>query len=858
MYATKTALLARVATCALSTAILFSATPAFAQAAAPAAPAVEDAPQTDVVVTGTRASQRKAISAKKQSDNIVETLYANDVGKLPDQNVAEAVRRLPGVSVANDQGEGRYVVIRGIAPNLVNVALNGQTLPAPEPDSRQVKLDDIPSAMIASVTVSKTLTADQDGNAIGGEVNIRTLSAFDRKPGLFADARAAVGYYTMNKKAPYEGDAQIGWRNDTFGAVLSGSYSRRPIESENFQGGSAFNPTTGAPDQFGLRDYNLVRTRIGLVGNFDWHPTENLKLFARLSYSEFSDDERRDQNRVDTITYTPSAGSTTTGTFTGRGSVLIRRRIEKDNTKSGELGGEYSFAGGGKLEIAGTITSAIKNDPLRSEYNFRGSATAAATRASGTFDLSQSPTYGFNITNSQLVYPLNSVNYDKRHAQEDLYQVRADLTWPILDNSSIKIGAKYLSRNKVNNRDYQQYGLASGKTFTVANASYTSDPSFYGLYTFGPRIDYNAAEAYLAANPGTLTQSAGNLVTSRNNSQVNDYDVTEEIIAGYAMATLKFDRVTIIPGVRIEHTRDDAKGKVYTNTTALLTDYNSFNKVSYTDVLPGVNARFDVNSKLVFRAAVTTAIGRPNYPDLSPYIAIDQTASPTAITLGNPSVKHYSAVNIDGTVEYYPSADSILSAGVFYKHIDDPIYTVGQTLANVTYAGQTFTSALVTQAQNAKEAHVLGFELNAQTQLTFLPGALSGFGISLNYTHVDGHGQDLPGRAGRLPLFLQSNDIGTAQLYYEKYGVNIRVAYSYRSPYLDTIAGSADQDQYTDSNGQLDLHASYQISPMFTVFADGTNLNNAAWRRYLGGIKSQLLEREQYGASFRGGVQLHF
>ena len=276
MLTVKSAILARASIGALVLAAAFQGSSAFAQA--DTAPAAADGGD-EIVVTGAREAQRKAIALKRTSDNIVETLVANDVGKLPDQNVAEAVRRLPGVSVANDQGEGRYVIIRGIAPNLVNVTLNGQTLPAPEPDSRQVKLDDIPSAMIAAVTVTKTLTADQDGSAIGGEVNIKTLSAFDRAAPFFVDVRGAAGWYSNNHKVPYEGDIQIGAKTDTLAAVISASYSRRPIESENFQGGSSFNASNGGPDQFGFRDYNLIRERIGLVGNFDWRPVDDLHVF---------------------------------------------------------------------------------------------------------------------------------------------------------------------------------------------------------------------------------------------------------------------------------------------------------------------------------------------------------------------------------------------------------------------------------------------------------------------------------------------------------------------------------------------------------------------------------------------------
>ena len=169
---------------AIVSAMLAAVLPVSAIHAQGAAPEESDG-NSEIVVTGTRLSLRAATAEKRNADNFVEALQANDVGKLPDQNVAEAVKRLPGLSVANDQGEGRYVIIRGIDPSLVNVALNGQTLPAPEPGARQVKLDDLPSAMIQSITVTKSLLASQDANSIGGEVKVRTKNALDSSAPFF-------------------------------------------------------------------------------------------------------------------------------------------------------------------------------------------------------------------------------------------------------------------------------------------------------------------------------------------------------------------------------------------------------------------------------------------------------------------------------------------------------------------------------------------------------------------------------------------------------------------------------------------------------------------------------------------------
>lgn len=811
--------------------------------------------QQEVVVTGLRAAERAALQNKRASDQVMEALVASDVGKLPDQNVAEAVRRLPGLSVANDQGEGRYVIIRGVNPNLVNVTVNGQTQPAPEPDGRQVKLDDIPSSLISAVNISKSITADQDANAIGGAVDIKTLSAFDRSGNFFFNARGQYGYYNINKAHPYEGDAQVGGRfgaDKEFGAVVSGSYSRRPIESENFQASETY-LANGGPDQYGLRDYNLVRTRAGVVVNLDWRASPDVKLYLRGTYSRFQDHEIRDQNRVDSIVYT----GTESGTYVGRPSILIRKRDEDDNTKS-LLGGANVRLGAGTLDLTGSYARAVKNDPLRSEFNFRGSATGASS-ASGSFDLSESP-YDFTINPplNPALLPLNTVNYDHRHAQEDLWQLRADYSMPIGigDNSTIKIGAKYLNRHKTNDRQYEQY--SRNTTFNADVATYIGDTTFYGdQYYFGPRIDYAKAQAYIDANPGVLKQSASNLASSLANSLVNDYDVREKISAAYAMATLKFGQLTLIPGVRIEHTEDNAAGKLITTGSTASEDFNSFGKRSYTNIFPGINAKYTVTDKFVLRGAVTTSIGRPNYPDLTPFVSVDTTTSPPTVTLGNPGIKPYKAWNLDATAEYYLQDDGVLSVGLFYKNITNPIYTQTISVANGTFANQNFPVANVIQPFNADKAIIKGIEFNFQYQFSFLPGALNGLGVSANFTMVGGHGSGLANRVGNFPLFFQSKRIGSVQLTYEKYGISARLAYSYRSHYLDLIGNSAATDEYTDDNGQLDARIGYDITKSVNVYVEGVNLNDAPWRRYIG-KSSQLVEREHYDYSVRGGIQLKF
>lgn len=836
----------------------------------------------EIVVTGQRAAERRALQAKRSSNFIQDTLNANDVGKLPDQNVAEAVRRLPGISVANDQGEGRYVIIRGVNPNLANVTVNGQTAPAPEPESRQVKLDDIPSSLIGSVTVVKSLTPDRDANAIAGQVDINTLTAFDRTK-AFANARIVSGYNTLNSRSPYEGDITAGTRfgpDKTFGVVLSGNYSSRPIESENLQSSSNWGTPTGAsralPDDYRLRDYNLNRTRYGVVGNFDWRPSSDVTVYLRTLYSTFKDHETRDQSRIEIpVTYatTNAAGVATQptaaqqavnaaisngGTFSGRGTRFLRLRNEDDSTFSGELGGKLRF-GGSELQVEGTYSKALKKDPLRSEFSFRSGSTALTGLSLDLADtLFRVNTANGTPYNSAL-YNGYRVTYDRRRAAENLYQARADLTIPIGvgSDSTIKLGGKFQQTDKSNNRDFQQYSL--GSTLAATGAAGDDGSAIYdGRYPVGPRINYDQAQTYYTVtNPAARTQSASDAATSVANSLVNDYDLSEKVYAGYIMGTFTLAKLTIVPGVRVEHTDGTYKGKAFTATSLVSQGYNVSNSRAYTDAFPDLTVRLDATDRLVLRAAVTTAIGRPDYNLLAPYVNVsDTTPNAGVVALGNPNLKPYKAVSGDLSAEYYLAGQGIVSIAGFYKHLDDPIFTVGTTQGG-TFGGTTFTRALVTQPVNGDSAKMYGVEANLQAQLTFLPGALSGFGVSGNFTYTDGSSRGVIGRAGSVRNLLESKYIGTAQLYYEKYGLTGRLAYTYRSAYLDTLGTTAATDQYTDENNSLDARIGYSPVKPFTVFVEASNLLDSPWRRYQA-VKTQLIENERYRQTFRIGVQLAY
>lgn len=811
-----------------------------------------------IVVSGRRAADRAALESKRDSNGQVDQVRADDVGRLPDQNVAETLRRLPGLSIANDQGEGRYLTVRGVSPDLLNVTLNGQTAAAPEPDSRQVKLDDIPSSLIGAITVYKTLTPDLDANSIAGAANIETVTAFDRD-GTFGSLRGSYGRYDLNKKNPYEIDGSFGTRfgpDEQFGVVLALNYSNREFVAENWQAGGSWEEVNGQfiPLEQTLRSYQTRRQRYGAVANFDWRPTDTVKTFARFLYSKYKDSESRPGFTIELDDDEITNQTATTGDFAEADAErALRSRRENSNTFTASTGGEFDL-GPSWLRIEGSFTRASKRDPNRDEISFEAEGISGSYDLSGNIPRIIPVAAAYDPAN----YEFNETSYENRRAQEDLYQIRADFRTPIGigDDSNVQVGLKYTTRRKTNDAEAVVYEGYDPADLTLDQFLGTPIGNvFKGRYPFGPTVSRPSADAFFNANSGGFELDEEATV---GDSLAGDYRITEKIIAAYAMATLKFGSFTVIPGVRMENTKSNyaAKAVLDSYTVADLTrDFDTFGSQSYTDFFPGINLRWDATSSLVLRGAVTRAIGRPNYEQLAPTTVVN--TGDNEVELGNPNLMPLKSTNYDLAVEYYLGRSGILSVAAFYKTISNPIYSTTVEESGV-FAGQTLVDAQVTRPVNADSAYVRGVEINAQTELDFLPSPLDGFSIGGSITFVKSRAKGIPGRGlDRLPLASQSNRVASAYLSYEKGGLSARVAYTHRSAYLLEPGEDLDTDTYVAPFNQWDARIGYDVVKNVTLFLEGSNLNDEPYRAYQG-IRSRVDEVERYGYSVKTGVQVKF
>ncbi|HWK35467.1 TonB-dependent receptor [Sphingomonas sp.] len=825
-----------------------AALPAIAQAAAPIQDEQVAGPHDDeIVVTGSRISREQAIERKRELATVADIVASDDIGKLPDFNTAEAVQRLPGVSVQLDQGEPRYVVVRGVDPNLNQVTVDGNLVGIPEAEGRRVALDTIPSDLVSAIEVIKAVTPDYDANAIGGSINLITPTAFDR-PNAFTYGTLRGAFNNKSGKTGFGASATHGQRfgaNREFGIVVAASYLKRFIDSDlveptgwtNFAGVSA-------PTSLVLFDYRIMRERIGGIVNLDWRPNDDTRLYLRTIYNQFTDHEERDQFNFAYAAGTPTFPTATSIRFpNGRATRQFRQNNQTQKLYNISPGAELKF-GEAELDLNYTYARAQEHTPVRDDLEFRSAAGQVSV-----LELSPGLPYFTQIPDAlydPAAYPLRRIRQRREWIDEDLHTVRADLKLPIDDEGSfLKAGAKFISRDK--NRDNTQtQQLAVGtSTFLQTGAVLPPPEDFYtSRYNFGPAMDYQKVLDYYAANPALLTLDT--LQTAINEASL-DYNIREKIYAGYGMASLKFGDLTAIGGVRVERT----EGRYHAfSVRAGGTDIEPLSfKQSYTHVLPSVHLNYRPGRKFTLRAAWTNTIGRPNYDATVPTFTEDAGAG----SAGNPNLKPYTSMGLDLSAEFYPSSDTIYSIGVFHKRLKNPVFT--QTLFNTSFAGVPLLT--LSQPQNADSGELTGVEVNLQQRFTFLPAPLDKFGASVNGTYITSS-VDVPGRLNEsIPFFRQSKKILNASLFYEAGPFEARVAVSYRDKFLEAISDSAATDVYQEPRTAVDARVSYKINSAIEVFGSLSNIGEAPNSFYQGN-RYQTYSREMYSFNGDFGVSLRF
>jgi TonB-dependent receptor len=817
-----------------------------------------DAPSA-ILVVGLAANQASALSQKRSADGVESVLSRDAIGQNPDQNVAEALRRVPGVSIQDDQGEGRFVVVRGLSPALNSVSINGARIPSPEADNRALALDTVPSELVGSIEVKKTLTPDMDADTIGGAIEIKTTRAFDRKKDLLSFT-AEGSRNDLRKKWSPKGAVDFSkLLSDNFGISGGASYYRRRFGTDAVEasGWSKSGAGIAYPNQLDYRAYDVTRTRMAGSLSLDWRPSSTTTLYARGIVNAFKDQEYRSRLRF-TLSPAPTSGDASSASFvSGSGSanrVRVRRELkdrrEDQNVYSGTVGG-VSTLGAWTLEYSGSYSYSEEIEPNRQDTIFDRRFQTGATQLGVTLNGldTQSPSY--SVTNAALftdrsdvlsaIETTDGISVDKEWAG------RLDVSRDIALSSGtlrLKAGFKGRLRNKSYDLDFNAYDALSAGSFPTL-ASLSRSIGDRGLVDQNPAVDPILVRGWFNANRGLLIRNADD---SNLSSLSASYAVKEDIYAGYGMARYDNSHLRVIAGVRVEHTANRMTGNSIDTDTVVATPLAYTRR--YTNFLPSVNLRYAATDALILRGAVTKSLVRPNVSDLAPRFSYNTTDG--IGDFGNPNLHPYRSWNLDAAAEWYFAPNSLAEVTVFHKRIQDFIFDAIRN--NYAYGNTVINRATI--AQNGSTATVTGVELNLQTALTFLPAPFDGLLVGANYSYIDTKAA-LYGRDLTLPG--SSHNIWNASIGYDKGRLQLRASGTYRGRYLDEVTEDGNGDIYVEDRLLFDVGAKFRVTKGFQLSADFINVGNEPYNRTFAGTPAggrRLAQHEQYGWTGKFGFKL--
>jgi TonB-dependent receptor len=537
--------------------------------AASAQAQVQDNPTAEVdeiVVTGQREAQRAAIAVKRAEFEVMDAVSADDIGKLPDHNTAAALRRIPGVSVMEDQGEPRWPILRGLASTYNRTTIDGAFVGSVDESARTVPMDIVPSVMAGRVEVIKTVTPENDGNAIGGVINVATRSAFDAaKP--FFNGMASYGVYEQhgdvrNDDPSYRLAFAAGRRfgaADEWGVVIGASHeqldydipqaeSAAPSIREYDAAGKPVNsgaPTGNGiqvPTQLRLFWYNNTKQRSGANGKLEWRPSVDFRWEASALYARMEDDEERTEFRTEPVGNVTNQ-TRTSGTFaTGRNIIGLNQPITRREIGLGRTAFRWDAAPQWRLD-GDLVYSQAGSETPNTSMEFR---TASNANFGFRYDTSNFFPV-FTPTNPTAFRDPTLFNLQQRRVSllrtdEDTTQARFNLAFDDggeTRNLKAKVGAVWRSNDRSYRSSRTDYTAKPGFIYTLDQVDRPGpDKLIEGQYRLTPRIDVATAEAFYAANADSF-----NVKTA---APTGDYDVTEDVFAGYAQASYRVGDLTLL------------------------------------------------------------------------------------------------------------------------------------------------------------------------------------------------------------------------------------------------------------------------------------------------------------------------
>lgn len=869
----------------------------------------------DVVVSAVVGGQQRALNQQKMADNLMQVISADQMGKFPDPNVADALKRLSGVTT-----DGKEVQLRGTPASFTNINVNGeQIMSTQEGGKRNEGLDVIPSDLLASMEVQKTLLPSNDGDAIAGVINMRTGTARTLKPRFSVDLGS--GYAFLREKVNY--NAKAGYSQRFFSSAknangvlgIAANYSFQKIhngydrfEAEAWESFKLTDAKTGdvvsdseyIPTDFRYRHQSRKSTRNGGALVIDWAPTVNTKFVLSTLFNQRKNDDLRYRNRtrfrnngsgfflmedgsigaqrMQNITQVSTQkekinnininldGESTIGSWKVDGGVFYTK---SKGTYNSEMMGFQTpdWRAGKKVEVeeglsvsmpAGAIFGVIPNinsKVLTSSYIFQPSG------AMGTEPMNAMSRYSlYNVENNNTV--TEGENFTARVNAAKNYFVN-----DYASTLSFGFKGKFMSNSGEVPNGTETFAIKRNPAASLTNLLHTSqlDAKFLNNQVpFGMAPDFAKTKAYMN-DPANAANISVNKYFTDMNRDGSYYDTHENVYSGYIMNKTQIDKAMLIFGVRMEHTTVDYKANKISpfkdpNAPIQNGDPDLFNNyrcepvkasLNYTKFLPNIQMKADMSDKTVLRLAWTTGYSRPNLLDLVPRQGVVQDLQ--RVTIGNPDLKPAYANNYDILIEQYLPSVGVVSLGAFHKNIAKFQYLNEgvEENPNAEYPGWQ-----VIQTRNGDNAKVFGAEITINSSLTFLPSFLKNLVFTSNYTYVFSQATTDEDRGvTRLPG--QAENIANFALAYSTNRFTIQASTNYMGSYITALGANSQRDQWQNDRWQLDLNGSVNIYKGLTLWVEVVNVTNSEYYTYFGD-KSRAYKLQYDGITGRGGFSYKF
>jgi TonB-dependent receptor len=780
------------------------------------------------------------------------------ITSLPNATIADAAGRLPGVSLERDEGEGKYIDVRGTAPELTNTTIDGINTPSPEGGVRQVKLDTIPADLVASVEVNKTLQANQDADGIGGSVNLVTKTAGD-KPLL---SLGGIGGYT-----PIQGGRHMDLFNftvgDRFGAQKRLGMLFEATYDYNGRGIDDIEPTPDAVqnpdgsltphfDSMDIREYRYTRSRWGFGGSTDYKLGENSMITARYLYSDFKDYGNK-------WAYTLNDGSAPAFAVSERapdygignlmvsgshtlGSTLIHWEAAVSRSDEYASGGNPG-ASFGPIGALANSTNCLYD--AAATHNIYLPQWTPNCFTPGPDDIYNTDNYSLqNVTYSHgLTEQLNLLGaFDV----SKYYHLGSHF-------STFQFGAKVRNAHKFDDSWEDQFNPNGNLLMTQFLGNFKNPNYYFRDYPLGQVTDWHDITGFVNNNGSQFALGESGQPYGGNN---NNFDMVERVSAGYAMNTVDLGRVRLITGVRFEGTQVNTLSCNCNNPVTGGGPVNVPLSGSYFDALPSASVRIRLDDSSNLRVVYGRGLARPDPQFLTTAVSEDVTTHPYTFSIGDPGLKPEHANNFDLLYERYLKTFGMVSAGFFYKNLTDPI--IESTTHPTT--GQ-FAGFIVDQPGNAGSAWIAGFEAAYQQQYRSLPGVWSGLGLMANYLYSDSRAHDLQGRSDSPALLRQSPSVWNISPSYTRGRVNARFGMSYNGAsiyqynYQDGAnfgVNGPNGDNYLFPHLQVDSQASVRVKGGLSFMFAVLNMSDEVFGFYYGS-KQYMNQREFYHPTYEIG-----